>query len=259
MYCASQAFTTVPRHPPHPQARLRDRCYHRFGMPFATRTVQGGLPRDRQHLPLRNTLTMLRKLLFLIPSLLVLGFLGFYTTASAATAVSGDDASIVDLTRPVYDAFENHQYGLMVCLLVILLVAFVKRYLGDKVPFLHTDTGGSLLVLVGAMATAAGAGLATPGAHVTLTLLKTALMVGVTAAGGFAMLKNLLVDPILKPLAAKAPAWMQPLFSVLFFAFDHGTSSEATIAKAVVVGEKAVVASPGAGASAIVGLPTDVK
>lgn len=202
---------------------------------------------------------MLRKYFFLLPSLLMLAFLGFFSAAHAATAVASDDASIVDLARPVYDAFLNHQYGLMVCLLVILVVALMKRYLGDKIPFLHTDTGGSILVLVGATATAAGAGFATPGAHFTLALMKSALLVGITAAGGFAMLKNLLVDPILKPLAAKAPAWAQPLFSVLFFAFDHGTSADATIAKAVVVGTDAVAAAPGAGSAAVVGTPTDVK
>lgn len=205
---------------------------------------------------------MLRKLLSYLPSTLVLALLGllsFGAVAHAASAATGDDVSILDLARPVYDAFVAHQFGLMGALLVILLVAAAKKYLGDAIPFLHTDAGGSLLVLLGSGATALAAALATPGAAITLALMYTALKVAFVAAGGYAAVKNLLVDPFLKPLAARAPAWMKPIFDLILWIFSHGTE---TVPAAVVVAEKAgtdaVATTAGTGVGGVVGRPGDL-
>lgn len=204
---------------------------------------------------------MLRKILFCLPSVLVLtvlGILAFGGTAFAATTVIGDDTSFLDLARPVYEAFANHQYSLMAMLLVVLVTALVKRYLGDKIAFLHSDAGGAITALVMSFATAMAAGLVTPGATITFSLLKTAVLVGVGAAGAYALLKNLLVDPFLKPLANKVPAWLKPLFDLALFAFDHG-DSDAAVTKATADGAAAVAAAPAEGVAGVVGTPTELK
>ncbi len=189
-----------------------------------------------------------------------LGLMYFSATSHAATAAVGDDTSILDLIKPVYEAFANHQYGLMGALVVIVVVAILKRYFGDKIPFLHTDAGGSLLALFGAGATALGASLASPGAHLTLDLFKSALMFGVVAAGGYAMIKNLLIEPLLRPLAAKAPAWMQPIFNAVFWIFDHapGSDGAAAIAAAEKAGTAAVAGAQGDGIGDVIGKPREI-
>lgn len=192
-------------------------------------------------------------------SLLFLALFGFAFTAHAATVVVADDASILDWARPVYEAFAAHQWSLTGALLVVFLAAVVKRYLGDKIAFLHTNAGGSLLALVMATATAVSAGLVTPGASITLGLLKTALLVGVTAAGGYAVLKNLLVDPVLKPLVAKLPMWAQTLANLVLFAFDHGTSgTPPAVATAEKAGEAAVEKAPSTGVGGVISAPSDL-
>lgn len=187
----------------------------------------------------------------------------FTATSYALAAVAGDptpatDPSIWDLLKPIYNAFQSHQYGLMVPLVVVVIVASARRWLGDKWAFLHTDAGGSLLVLAGAAATASIPALSVPGAHWSFDLLKTSLLVGLTAAGGYAALKNLIVDPFLKPLAAKYPAW-SPIFDLIFWVFSHAAdASQDAAKKAETAGAAAVVASPAQGASAVLGKPVEL-
>jgi hypothetical protein len=180
----------------------------------------------------------------------------FAATAHAQTAATPDSGSVLDLLKPVYNAFAGGQYAYMGTLLVILLVALTKRYLGDKLPWLHSDVGGTSTALLAAAATAAAAGLATPGSHLTFALLKTSLMVGVGAAGGFAVLKALIIEPLLIPLEAKAPAWMKPLFALVLWIFDKPDA----IKQAEAAGTAAVAAKPATGLDGAAGAPpADVK
>jgi hypothetical protein len=174
--------------------------------------------------------------------------------ALAANAVDPADGSL-DLARSVYDAFSGGRYAYCGALAIVLLVALVKRYAGPKVPWLHTDAGGSTLVLAGSTATAAAAALAAPGATVSLALMKTSLMIGVAAAGGFSIVKALLIEPLLKPLQAKLPAWAQPIMQVVMWIFDKPDP----IAEATAAGNAAVAASPSTGVAGVSGKSTEVK
>jgi hypothetical protein len=201
-----------------------------------------------------------------LPTLALLGLVAlvsFGATAIAADAAtsSTESSSLLDLLKPVYDAFAGGHYAYAAALGVIAAVALVKRYAGTGKfgAFVHSDAGGSLMALLMAGAGAMASGLAAPDAHVTWSLLKTAMLVGAGAAGGYALLKNLLVDPILKPLSKKAPAWMQPLFALLFMFFDHGAAGEAALAKAEAAGDAAVAAKPGEGIAAVTGEPDKVN
>lgn len=194
----------------------------------------------------------------------LVGLLAFTGTSLAADAIEqtvtpAADGSLLDLLKPVYSAFSGGHYAYAGALVVILLVALTKRYLG-KIAWLHSDAGGSTLALVLSTATAMAAGLATPGAAVTWALMKTALLVGVGAAGGFAMIKNLIVEPFLVPLMAKAPAWLQPILGLVTWIFEGGAAKQAAIlATAAAAGSAAVAAAPGGGVAAVTGTPTDVK
>lgn len=204
----------------------------------------------------------MRRAIKAAPLALSLGFIGllaFSATAFAADAVTDANSSILDLAKPVFNAFSGGHYAYAAALGVVLLVALVKRYLGDKVKWLHSDAGGSAMALVASAATAMAAGLAAPGATVTMSLLKSALLVGVGAAGGYAVLKNLLIEPVLKPLAAKAPAWAQPIFAIVFWIFDKPDSVIATEANAAAAGAAAAQAAPSQGVADVLGKPTEVK
>lgn len=170
--------------------------------------------------------------------------------------VAGADASVLELLRPVYDAFAGHQPALGAALGLIALTALTKRYFGNRVPWLHTDAGGSLLALSLAASTAAATGLAVPGATVTFALIKSALLVGVGAAGGYTMIKHLIIEPLLPRL----PAWLRTLLTPLLWIFDgSGKPAEVKIAEAIAAGNAAVVASPAQGLVSVVGTPTEIK
>lgn len=193
---------------------------------------------------------MKRRFSLILFFLVILCTLGLLTKVALA---QDPDPVFVAPVRAIYEAFASGQYALMGALLVILLVAFTKKWFGDRIVWLHTDAGGSAMALIGATATAIATGLALPGTVLTLSLLRTSLLVGVTAAGGYTILKNLLVNPILRPLAARAPAWAQPIFQAVLWIFVKPITVVPTVQlpTAIVAGTAAVpaVGSPGASAA----------
>lgn len=182
----------------------------------------------------------------------------FGGVALAADAVNPDSSSL-DIAKAVYEAFAGGHYAYCGALGVILLVALVKRYLGDKWTWLHSDVGGTAMALIGATATAVVAAASASGGVVSFALLKSALLVGVGAAGGYAVLKALVVDPILVPLLSKY-SWGAPVLAIVNFVFDHGAGAGAqAVAAAKAAGDAAVTAAPAQGAAAVLGAPTEIK
>lgn len=170
--------------------------------------------------------------------------LSFTAVAWAAESVTGEGGSLFDLLRPVSEAFTSGQYLYAGMLALVLVVALTKKYLGPRVPFLHTDVGGSLMTLVGSFAGALATTLA-GGAMVNFAMVKAASLIAIGAAGGYSLIKRLLIDPVLRPLAAKAPAWSQPLFSMIFWIFDKKSPVE----EAEAAGDAAVAKNPAEGAA----------
>lgn len=146
----------------------------------------------------------------------------FTATAFAAGQVEPDDGSLFDVLRPIYAAFHSGQYVYAGSLALVLSCALVKRYGGDRWPALHGDVGGSLL----ALATAFGASLTATlagGAQPTWAMAWNALTIAAGAAGGYALVKKLLVVPLLLPLAAKYPK-LGALLSPLLWIFGSGSN-----------------------------------
>ncbi len=207
-------------------------------------------------------LKFMRFAVFALPVTAAAGLLSFATVAYAAAEVAPGDGSIVDLARPVYDALMAHQYGLMVTALIVLLVALARRWAPGRLGvFLHSDAGGALAALVAGAATAVGAALAVPGAHLTFGVVKGGVIAGIAAAGGYAVLKHLFVEPVLQKLVPLAPSWLQPLLQVVLSIFDHSTAPPPAevVAAATAAGAAAVATSPARGSVGVVGIPTQVK
>jgi hypothetical protein len=199
-------------------------------------------------------------------SVLVAAFVGLFAfaTVAAATSLAGAPApaassspdglsAVLDALRPIYDAFTGGHYLYAGMLALVLAVALTKRYLGPKVPWLHTDVGGSTLTLVGAFGAALAAALA-GGGGVSWAMAQAALYIAVGAAGGYSLVKRLLVPP-LRALAAKCPAWSQPIFALVFWIFDKPDA----VAVAQAAGDAAVKAKPSTGVANTLGKPQDVE
>lgn len=199
---------------------------------------------------------MARKLLNPVLALLtmvVIMLVSFTASAYAAGAVTPDEGSLLDLLRPVYDAFRGGHYIAAGALAVVFVVALLKRYAPGKLgAFVHSDPGGVLTTLVisfaGAIAAATGSGAAW---H--WSMLGTAGMIAFAAAGGYAMIKKLIVDPLRASVwyQSKAPTWLKACLGVVFWIFDRPTAVEA----AEKAGDVAVQVNPSAGAEGIAGKP----
>src|SRR5690606_26496540 len=124
--------------------------------------------------------------------------LAFTATAWAAQGVAGDDTALFDLAKPVLDAILAGNPGLASALALVFVAAAARRYGGKYVPFLKTDAGGALTVLVGAFGGAAAAALYAGGGW-SLGLAWSAFQVAAATAGGYSLVKRLLVDPFLRP------------------------------------------------------------
>jgi hypothetical protein len=188
---------------------------------------------------------------------LVVTMLAAGGVAMAANTVDPQDGSL-DVAKSVYDAVSGGHYAYAAALGLILIVALVKRYLGSRISWLHSDVGGTSLTMVGATAGAMATALA-GGGPVTWALMKTAMLVGIGAAGGYSVIKKLIIEPLIKPLQSKLPAWAQPIFSIVLWIFDKPDAAAQVEADASAAGQAAVTANPGQGVSTSVGTPTEVK
>ncbi len=177
------------------------------------------------------------------------------TSMTDATSPAATDPGWLDLARPVYDAVVHGNYALAAAAFLVLAVALVRRYAGPKVPFLHSDAGGALLTLVGSFGGALATALAAGGAVFSGHLAWVAFMIAITAAGGYGLIKKLLVVPFLVPLSKRAPAWMQPLFQLILWVFDRPDP----VAKAEAAGTAAVAAKPSTGVTGIIGKLDDLE
>lgn len=202
----------------------------------------------------------MRKLL--TPITIALGFLGvvllgFNVSAHGANTVDPTDGNVMDLMRPIFDEVMKGNYIAAVALSLVLAVALVKRYAPGKAgEFVNTDMGGSLATMLMAMAGAV-ATATMGGAPWSWGILSTAVMVGVAAMGGYTAIKRLFIEPILRPLAAKAPVWAQPLFGIVLWIFDRRFQGDA-VKSAEAAGSAAVVNSPSTGADSVAGKPTEL-
>ncbi len=175
----------------------------------------------------------------------ILAYFSFIGVALAQGAVIPEDGSILDLAKPVYEAILGGQYWLGAMLGLILATTAAKRYLPGKAgEWVNGDYGQPLTVVAIAFGGAAAATLVAmgPGAVLTGTLAWASLKIAASAAGGYALLKTLLV-PFLLKLEPKAPAWLKWIFPMLLWAFSKPTA-KAAAAKA---GDAAVAAKPATG------------
>lgn len=192
-----------------------------------------------------------------IVAVALVALVSFIATAFAAGATVPEDGSIIDLARPVWDAIMAGHYVAGAALALCLTLALAKRYAPGKAgAFLNSDAGGALSLLgmafFGAIATGTIAGEGWGGLSWGLALASA--KVAAVAAGGFAIVKKLIVEPIRNSdWYLNTPAWLKSLLQVVFWIFDKQTATDEVIAEAEKAGEDAVKANPGTGAAKVIG------
>ncbi len=155
--------------------------------------------------------------------------LTFTTVAHAAAAAEPADGSLLDLARPIYDAFLHGQYIYSGCLALVFAVALARRFGTARYPWLSTDAGSAALVLAGsfggAMVTQITAGA---GVVPTWPMAETALKIAFGAAGGYSVLKALVVHPYLEKLADKGPRWLHAPMALVLWIFQEAAPDAPT-------------------------------
>lgn len=180
--------------------------------------------------------------------------LGFAGVAMAQAGTVGSDGSILDMLRPVLEAFRGGDYAAAGALALVVLVAVARQYGARVWPALGSELGAIALVVVGSFAATLAAMISGP-APLTLAVAWTAAKIAFYASGGFALVKKF-AYPLLVKLRGKLPGWAAGILDVVLWVLDGGKA--AAIAKAEKAGAAAVAAKPGAGAGGVVGKPKDV-
>lgn len=186
-------------------------------------------------------------------------FLAFTATAFAAEGVTPDQGSLLDLAKPVYEAIMAGHYLAAACLAVVVVVTAARRYAPGKVgEFLASKPGAVLATFATALAGAFATALLA-GAPFTLALAKTGLGIAVAAAGGYSIIRILIVEPLLASswYANKAPAWLKAAMGLVLWAFTQKESP--AIAKADAAGAAAVAANPSKGLADVAGPMSELK
>lgn len=189
-------------------------------------------------------------------ALSLLALLGVFTaTAFAAAAAAPESESLLEMLRPVWEAFSQGKQLHAGMLALVVVIAAMKRYAPGKLGvWLATDIGGALTTL--GMAFGASMAAATvDGAGLSAAMVKSALGIAVGAAGGYSLVKKLVIEPFLKPWSKKLPAWTAPIFAVVFWFFDKKSPVETAEA----AGDEAVAKKPAEGVKSVAGAPTEVE
>jgi hypothetical protein len=145
--------------------------------------------------------------------------LSFGAVAHAAAAVEPVDGSLLDLFRPVYEAFLTGHYMYAGSVSLVFAVALARRY-GKNVAWMHTDAGAAVLALLGSFGAAMAASLA-GGSGPTLEMAWRALTIAFGAAGSYAVVKATIIRPYLAHLANKGPAWVHAPAEWLLWVFQE--------------------------------------
>lgn len=185
---------------------------------------------------------------------IVLAFLISYSAnAYAAGAVLPDDnTSVLDLLRPVYEAFAGGHRVAAGALALVAAVALIKRYsarLGAKADaFLHSDVGGALTTL--ALSFFGAVAAATANSSLSWSVVTTSGGIAVAAVGGYTLIKKLVLDRLQASAwyTKSAPAWLKLIVSLI--------DPPSAIAVAEKAGADAVKAAPSAGADGVAGSAT---
>lgn len=173
--------------------------------------------------------------------------LSFTATAATAAAVDPNDG-LLEILKSAYSAITSGHYAYAAAVSLIFACAVAKRYGAKYIPALNSDIGGTLLVLFGSLGGALATSLVDSSVNLSWGLMSRALSVALAAAGGYSMLKRLVVVPLLKPLMAKLPVWAQPILQMVLWVFDKPDA----LATAKQAGDAAVAAKPAPGIDGII-------
>lgn|SRR3990167_1928251 len=102
-----------------------------------------------------------------------------------------EELDLGQLAKLIMEAIQGGNWALVASAALVLVVWGLRKFGGEKIPFLKTDAGGALTVLLMAIF-GAGMNLLAGGGVLSWALVATALKVGFTAAGGYSTVKKLL-------------------------------------------------------------------
>lgn len=183
-----------------------------------------------------------------------IAFVSFTTTAFAATGLEPENGSLIDLAKPVLDAIMGGQYVLAAALALILFVAVARKFGTKYFPFLESELGVALLLLVSSFGTALATALVA-GSGFSAGLLWMALQVAIAAAGSWKLVKIFL--EYVRPWVEKGPAWLRYIFDMVVWIFEKPGAK--AIRKAEAAGKAAVSKKPGTGIDGVTGKPKNVR
>lgn len=185
-------------------------------------------------------------------------YFGFQVSAFAATAAVPDpNGSWLDLAKPVLDAVLHGNGWIAAASFLVLASAFTLKVLAPKYAFFRSATGALVIVFSGAYGGAVLTALSAAGTTaLTGALALAALKIAVVAAGGYSVLRPLLVDVVEPFLLARFP-WMSPFLDLLTYFFDK--PAVAVIAKAEKAGNDAVAAKISLGVASVTGTATEIQ
>ena len=163
----------------------------------------------------------------------------FTATAHAAAAVSPSDGTLLDYLTPVIQAFRDGSYIYAGSIALVVMVAVFRRYAPRYWPaaggWSATDAGSAIITLVGAFGASMVAALATDHDAFTWALAWHSLEIAFGAAGGYTVIKHVIVEPYLLKCAGKGPAWLHYPMQMILWIFQE-TGKEPTPAERAVAG-----------------------
>ncbi len=138
----------------------------------------------------------MRLILFLAVAVLAVVLFPIFAAFAQAAPPSPDDPTA--FLQTIVAAVQGGQWRVVAVLGLVALVWVARRYGARYWPFLATSRGGALLALVAGCLTTFGPAVFA-GTTFSLKLVLDALMLGVTAAGGWVVVRRLWLGEAVPP------------------------------------------------------------
>lgn len=168
---------------------------------------------------------MVRSSVLAFLGLIAVCVLSFSATAHAAGAVTPADGSLLDYLTPVINAFRDGSYLYAGSIALVGAVAVFRRYAPRYWPsaaeWSATDAGGAILTLIGAFGASMAAALLNSNDAFTWPIAWHSLQIAAGAAGGYAIIKAVIIKPYLLKLADKGPQWLHYPMQVILWVFQE--------------------------------------
>lgn len=140
--------------------------------------------------------------------------------AELATVAAANQDPLVELVRLLWVAITGGEFISIVVALLVIISSLLARFGVHLSKWFGTGAGRAVITLLVAFSGGLSSALAV-GTPITWGVLRTVIVFALTAAGGYSLIKALIVEPLTPWMRDRAPEWLRLIWRGLTWVYDR--------------------------------------